>query len=92
MHSRQAEPVEIRQLRADLSNLVDRASQGGATVICRRSTPLAALISAADYECFQELLRRDEGLKAVLRGNGVRVSPWTTPKILEVLTRMAAAQ
>lgn len=91
MDSSQPEPIGLRQAKTELSSLVDKAAEGGAVVICRRSTPLAALISASDYERFQELLRRDEGLHAVLRGKGLRVHPWTTAKILEVLTRLGVA-
>lgn len=84
-------PIGIRRVRSELTSLVDRAAAGSSVVISRRGRPLAALISATDFERFQELQRRDEGLRAVLRGQGLRISPWTTPKILEVLTRLGAA-
>lgn len=80
----------LRQARSDLSRLVDDAAQGSSVLISRRGHPLAALISAADLERFRELERRDDGLKAIFRGQGVRIVPWTTPKILEVLTRLAS--
>lgn len=82
-------PIGLRKARADLSRLVDDVSEGQPVVISRRGRPLAALISATDLERFRELERRDEGLRAVFRGRGFRVAPWTTPKILEVLSRMA---
>lgn len=81
----------LRKAREQLPVLVDRASQGSTIILSRRGRPLAALISTADYELFQELTRRDEGLRAVPRGAGLRVSPWTTPKILEVLARLGVA-
>lgn len=86
-----AAPVGIRKASRELTSLVDQASAGSPVLISRRGRPLAALISTADYERLQELERRDEGLQAVLRGQGIRISPWTTPKILEVLTRLGAA-
>lgn len=84
-------PVGIRKAVRELPRLVDRAAGGSSVVISRRGRPLAALISATGYERFQELERRDDGLKAVLRGQGLRITPWTTPKILEVLTCLGAA-
>ncbi len=84
------DPVGLRKARAELPSLVDRAAAGSTVVISRRGRPLAALISTTDFERFQELVRRDDGLKAVLRGQGFRISPWTTPKILEVLARLGA--
>lgn len=82
-------PIGLRQARAGLSRLVDDVSEGTPVVISRRGRPMAALISAADFERFRELERRDEGLRAVFRGRGFRVAPWTTPKILELLSRLA---
>ena len=85
----QQAPVGLRQAKAELSSLVDHVAAGAQVVISRRGRPLAALISATDLERFKELERRDDGLRAIFRGNGVRIVPWTTPKILEVLTRLA---
>ena len=85
----QLSPVGLRQAKAELSSLVDDVAAGAQVVISRRGRPLAALISASDLERFKELERRDDGLRAIFRGNGVRITPWTTPKILEVLTRLA---
>lgn len=84
-------PVGIRRAIRELPSLVDTAAAGSPVLISRRGNPLAALISAEDLERFRELERRDEGLKAILRGQGLRISPWTTPRILEVLTRLGAA-
>ena len=86
-----AAPVGIRRAIRELPSLVDVAAGGAAVLISRRARPLAALISIADYERLLELERRDEGLQAVFRGQGIRIFPWTTPKILEVLTRLGAA-
>ena len=91
MDADQATPVGLRQAKAELSRLVDDAAAGSSVMISRRGRPLAALISAAELERFRELERRDDGLQAVLRGQGLRVVPWTTPKILEVLTRLGGA-
>ena len=83
-------PIGIRRAIRELPALVDQVVAGEPVVISRRGLPLAALISTADYERLRELERRDEGLQAVLRGQGIRILPWTTPKILEVLTRLGA--
>jgi prevent-host-death family protein len=91
MEHSDAAPVGIRQACRELPSLVDVAAGGSPILISRRGRPLAALISTADYERLQELERRDEGLQAVFRGQGIRIFPWTTPKILEVLTRLGAA-
>ena len=91
MEHSDAAPVGIRQASRELPSLVDVAAGGSPVLISRRGRPLAALISTTDYERLQELERRDEGLQAVFRGQGIRIFPWTTPKILEVLTRLGAA-
>lgn len=91
MEPSDAAPVGIRRAIRELPSLVDQVAGGAPVVISRRGRPLAALISTAAYERLQELERRDEGLQAVFRGHGVRISPWTTPKILEVLTRLGAS-
>ncbi len=84
-------PVGIRRASRELPTLVDLAADGSSVLISRRGRPLAALISTADYERLQELERRDQGLQAVFRGHGIRIAPWTTPKILEALTRLGTA-
>ena len=90
MQANAAAPVGLRQAKAELSRLVDVAASGSSVVISRRGQPLAALISSEELERFRELERRDDGLRAVFRGQGLPVVPWSTPKILEVLTRLAA--
>lgn len=91
MEPSDAAPIGIRRAIRELPSLVDRVAGGAPVVISRRGRPLAALISTTDYERLQELERRDEGLQAVFRGQGIRIFPWTTPKILEVLTRLGAS-
>lgn len=81
-------PIGIRRARADFGGLVDRVADGEYALICRRSTPLAVLLPAIDLESFKELVRREQELEAVLRGRGYVVRPWTTPKILETLTKL----
>lgn len=81
-------PIGIRRARADFGGLVDRVADGEYVLICRRSTPLAVLLPAIDLESFKELVRREQELEAVLRGRGYIVRPWTTPKILETLTKL----
>lgn len=91
MDTRRDTPIGLRRARAELSHLVDDVAEGPPVMISRRGRPLAALISATDLDRFRELERRDDGLRAVFRGQGLRIVPWTTPKILEVLTRLAGA-
>lgn len=81
-------PIGIRRARADFGGLVDRVADGEYVLICRRSTPLAVLVPAIDLEGFRELIRREQELEAVPRGRGYVVRPWTTPKILETLTKL----
>lgn len=83
-------PIGIRRARADFGGLVDRVADGEYALICRRSTPLAVLLPAIDLESFKELVRREQELDAVLRGRGYVVRPWTTPKILEALTKLGS--
>lgn len=90
MEPSDSSPIGIRRAIRELPTLVDQVVAGEPVVISRRGRPLAALISTADYQRLQELERRDEGLQAVFRGQGIRIFPWTTPKILEVLTRLGA--
>lgn len=91
MDTRRDAPIGLRRARAELSHLVDDVAEGAPVMISRRGRPLAALISATDLERFRELERRDDGLRAVFRGQGLRIVPWTTPKIIEMLTRLAGA-
>lgn len=90
MEPSDSSPIGIRRAIRELPTLVDQVVTGEPVVISRRGRPLAALISTADFERLRELERRDEGLQAVFRGQGIRILPWTTPKILEVLTRLGA--
>ncbi len=83
-------PVGTRRAVRELPSLVDRAAGGSSVLISRTGRPLAALISAAEYERLQELESRDDGLRAILRRRGIRITPWTTAKILEALTRLGA--
>ena len=80
--------MSIRAARDRFHALVGEISAGGHVLICRRSAPLAVLVSAADYDQMAEAVRRDEGLAAVMRGRGVSVEPWTTPKVLEAVARL----
>lgn len=92
MESSAVAPVGIRRAKTELSRLVDEAAGSGPVVISRRGQPLAALISSSDLERFQELERRDEGLQAVLKGRGIRIIPWSTPRILEALARLGGVR
>lgn len=75
----------IRTARANFGVVLDRVAAGESVVICRRSRPLAALISVDELERFRELVRRDEALAAVFRARGHILDPWTTSSILEVV-------
>ena len=88
MHQSQPESIGIRQAKAEFSEVIDEVTAGASFMVCRRATPVAVLMSIAEYERFRELQRRDADLKAVLRGKGVGITPWTTPKIIEAVTRL----
>lgn len=91
MEPSDAAPIGIRRAVRELPSLIDQVAGGAQVLISRRGRPLAALISTADFERLRELERRDQGLQAVFKGQGIRIFPWTTPKILEVLTRLGAS-
>ncbi|MEV5984849.1 type II toxin-antitoxin system Phd/YefM family antitoxin [Streptomyces sp. NPDC052051] len=46
--------VSVREARADLSRLVDRAANGEPTVITRGGTPVAALVPIEEHEALRE--------------------------------------
>lgn len=61
-------------------------------MLCRRSRPLAVLISLDELERFRELVRRDEALAAVFRARGHTPDPWTTSSIIEVVVTHLVAR
>jgi prevent-host-death family protein len=79
------EPISINAARGRLGPLVDEVARGRAAVICRRSTPLAVLLPAVQYEELAEIVRRDQSLAAVLRARGFAMEGWTTAAILEAV-------
>ncbi|MDT0343289.1 type II toxin-antitoxin system Phd/YefM family antitoxin [Streptomyces litchfieldiae] len=58
-----ADTISVREARARLSALIDRAESGDATVITRNGTPVAALVPIHEYEALEdaadELLARE---------------------------------
>ncbi|OKH97685.1 prevent-host-death protein [Streptomyces sp. CB02923] len=46
--------VSVREARARLTDLVDRAEQGSPTVITRNGVPVAAVVPIADFEAWEE--------------------------------------
>ena len=87
-HLPKLQRMPIRAARERLGALVDRVASGSYVLICRRSTPLAVLLPAGDFDLLAETVRREEELAAILRGRGYDVEPWTTPTVLEVVTRV----
>lgn len=86
MKSSQVAPIGIHRAKPKLSRLIDQTAEGSVVVISCHGQPLAVLISATVLERFQELDRRDHGLQAIPRGRVLRIAPWSTPKLFEVLT------
>ena len=82
------EPISIRTARGRFGSLVDEVADGLPALICRRSTPLAVLIPAAQYDEFAEMVRRDQSLAAILRARGVAVETWTTAGLLGAVVRL----
>lgn len=81
---------EIRSAVRELPSLVDREAGGSSVLISRRGRPLTALSSAAEYERLQEFEHRNDGLRAILGGRGIRLTPWRTAEIVEGLTGLGA--
>ena len=74
------DPISIRTARGRFGSLVDKVG--------RRTTPLAVLLPAAQYEELAETVRRDQSLAAVLRARGIAVEAWTTAGVLEAVVRL----
>lgn len=51
-----ADSVSVREARAELAKLIDRALDGGATVITRDGDPVAALVSMEDYNALEDAI------------------------------------
>ena len=83
------DPISIRTARGRFGSLVDKvADEGRPALICRRTTPLAVLLPAAQYEELAETVRRDQSLAAVFRARGIAVEAWTTAGVLEAVVRL----
>lgn len=82
------EPISIKAARARFGSFVDHVAEGHPALICRKSTPLAVLVPAAQYEELVETVRRDQSLAAILRARGVSVETWTTTSVLEAVVRL----
>jgi prevent-host-death family protein len=48
--------VSVREARAELAKIIDRALEGGATVITRDGTPVAAVVSMDDYNALEDAI------------------------------------
>jgi prevent-host-death family protein len=48
--------VSVREARAELSKIIDRAIDGGATVITRDGNPVAAVVSMDDYAALEDAI------------------------------------
>jgi prevent-host-death family protein len=48
--------VTVREARAQLARIIDRAVGGGATVITRDGTPVAAVVSMDDYNALEDAI------------------------------------
>ena len=50
------ESVSVREARAEFARIIDRARDGGATVITRDGTPVAAVVSMDDYDALEDAI------------------------------------
>jgi prevent-host-death family protein len=48
--------VSVREARAELAKIIDRALEGGATVITRDGTPVAAVVSMDDHNALEDAI------------------------------------
>lgn len=80
--------ISIRTARENLGSLVDEVADGSPALICRRSTPVAVLLPATQYEDLAEMVRRERSLAAILRASGVQVGTWSTAEILAAVVRL----
>jgi prevent-host-death family protein len=48
--------VSVREARAELAKIIGRALEGGATVITRDGTPVAAVVSMDDYNALEDAI------------------------------------
>lgn len=53
---RMADAVPVREARAEFARLIDRAIDGGATVITRDGVPVAAVVSMSDYDALEDAI------------------------------------
>lgn len=86
------EPISIRAARSRFGALVDQVAEGHPALICRRTAPLAVLLSSDRYEELEEAVRRDQNLAAILRAHGIVVEGWTTASVLEAIARLLEEQ
>lgn len=61
--------VTVRDARAGLASIIDRALDGGATVITRDGVPVAAVVSMDDFDALEDAIdeyfaRRAETVEA----------------------------
>jgi prevent-host-death family protein len=59
-----SDTVSVREARAKLAMLIDRALNGVATVITRDGTPVAALVSMDDYNALEDAIDEHLARKA----------------------------
>jgi prevent-host-death family protein len=64
-----ADSVSVREARAGLASIIDRALDGGATVITRDGVPVAAVVSMDDFNALEDAIdeyfaRRAEAVAA----------------------------
>lgn len=81
------ESVSIRRAKDELSDLLRQVEAGAQFLIMRRLEPAGALISHADFQRFQELLRREGLAEALLRGRGIEATELSTDRFIDLLDR-----
>jgi antitoxin (DNA-binding transcriptional repressor) of toxin-antitoxin stability system len=85
MDLRRVESVGIRRASNELSELIRQVEQGVHFLLLRFDTPVAALLSHADYLAFSDLARQDSLAKALLQGKGYDPRSMTVQQYLDLL-------
>lgn len=79
------ETVSIRQVKAELNQMLREVERGVQYIIRRRTDPIGALISHEDFRLFQELIHKESLAEALLRGKGFKPSDLTTERFIDLL-------
>lgn len=82
---RTVESVSVRRVKDELSDLLRKVESGAHFMVMRRLQAVAALIPSEDYQHYQELIRREALVNALLRGRGLELDDLTTEGFIDLL-------